>query len=504
MAIDVQTARPLGGVPHRHSASQPRPRRIAIVGGGFSGVAVLAHLIAKAPAGSLEIELFESGAELATGAAYATRETAHLLNMQAGKMGALAGVPEDFYLWLMSESGRRSAAQFWPGHSIGATDYVPRILYGRYLKDLLARLLRKARQQGNRMRITRSRVSDIALRRNGAVLEISADERRSQFDAVILATGALAPRSHPTLSKSARRAHRYIADVWKDDDALARRVGDMSPEKSILILGTGLTAVDAILTLRARGFAGRIVAVSRHGRLPLTHVAGARRSWAFSVAPETVTPKASAIVAWLKREARLSEAAGVGWRSVLDTLRPRSEELWRSLDKAVRQRIVKSISLWSIHRHRMAPAVCAEIEALRRSGALEIHAARIRSIERRLGGFTVRWSRENEMRPALVINCMGAESDIAAVDDPFLKSLVRRRMIVSSPLGGIKMRENAAVEGENGGRLFAVGPIAGGELFESISVPELRDLAAEAADLALARLRVSVPATPRPSPARAI
>lgn len=496
ISLHVDKAPRLPASIHRQPASKtPRLRRIAIIGAGFSGTLVLGNLIAKAPAGSLDIELFEPGAEPATGVAYGTKEPVHLLNVQAGKMGAIPAVPEDFFHWLKSESGLKASAQVWPGRTIEASDYVPRILYGRYLRELLARILRKARQQGNRVRITRAEVADIALRRNGAILEIAAAERRVQFDAVVLATGSLPPRRHGALSRSTRRSQRYVDDLWQADPALFRRAAQLSPEKSILIFGSGLTAVDAILAFRANGFEGKIVAISRRGQLPLPQLAGARRPWTFSVAPENVKPAASAFVAWLKREARLAEAAGIGWRSVFDTIRPLSQDLWQALDVKSRQRILRAISLWNIHRHRMAPEVHARIEAQRNSGTLDVLGARVHFVERRLGGFTVRFVRRGAktletIRPVMILNCTGPDSDVAAADDPLLKNLLRRRLILPSALGGVAAREKAVAEGENGGRLFVIGPLLAGGLFESTAVPELRDLAAHAAELVLARLRV--------------
>jgi uncharacterized NAD(P)/FAD-binding protein YdhS len=262
------------------------------------------------------------------------------------------------------------------------------------------------------------------------------------------------------------------------------------------VLGTGLTAVDAILTLRAGGFDGKIVAISRRGHLPLAHKAGVRIPWTLTVRPEDVQPTARALLACLRREAKLAEAEGVGWRSIFDAVRPFTHSLWRALDARERVKVLRRFSLWNIHRHRMAPAAHAVIEALRETGQLEVLAARCSSIERRLGGFTIRFRRKGSeareaLRPALIVNCIGPEYDVAHIDHPLFRNLLRRRLIMRSPAGGVAARDGGVADGRNEGRIFAIGPLLLGELLETTAVPELRELAKDVAASVHARLSAS-------------
>ena len=57
-----------------------------------------------------------------------------------------------------------------------------------------------------------------------------------------------------------------MVDAW-DYDGVAAIPGDAD----VCILGTGLSMVDAALTLGGDGRGGRILALSRHGLLPLAH-----------------------------------------------------------------------------------------------------------------------------------------------------------------------------------------------------------------------------------------
>ncbi len=460
-----------------------RAMKIAIVGGGFSGTLVLAHLIETG--GHFEVELFEARAECGTGVAYGTCDAPHLLNVQSGRMGAFEA--DDFHRWLQ-----------WEQNTASADSYVPRALYGRYLKDVLAQTLNEAQRRGIRVGIIQAAVTDISLRRDGMMV-VTAGGKRSEADTVVLATGNFPPRSPIALSQAAQRSRRYIGDLWRADAKLSDHLGRLSKGDTVLMLGTGLTAVDAILTLRAAGFDGKIVAISRRGHLPLAHKAGARIPWTLTVRPEDVQPTARALLAWLRREAKLADAEGVDWRNVFDAARPFLHSLWRTLDTRERLKVLRRFSLWNIHRHRMAPEAHAEIEVLRETGQLEVLAARCSSIERRLGGFTVRFRRRGAtagetLRPALLVNCIGPEYDVARIDHPLTKNLLRRRLVKRSPAGGIAARNSGIAEEWNEDRIFAIGPLLIGELFETTAVPELRERAKHVAGLVHARLRAEADA----------
>src|SRR5690348_10350389 len=102
--------------------------RIAIVGGGASGVLTAIHLARcwTEPA-RLQVILYDDAARVARGAAYSTDNPRHVLNVPAGRMSAFADEPEHFVRWLQ----RRD-----PGAT--AESYRPRTEYGDYLAHCLA------------------------------------------------------------------------------------------------------------------------------------------------------------------------------------------------------------------------------------------------------------------------------------------------------------------------------------------------------------------------------
>jgi uncharacterized NAD(P)/FAD-binding protein YdhS len=153
---------------------------------------------------------------------------------------------------------------------------------------------------------------------------------------------------------------------WEDP-----RSWNAAPDSTILILGTGLTMVDAAIALSESGHRGPIVALSRRGLLPQAH----RR-----VEPRPITQtelpspaRLSSFLNWLRAKAREEIQSGGDWRSLVDGMRPHVQAIWRAMPSRSRQRFLEHARpWWDIHRHRMAPEVGAKIRALQESGRLQI------------------------------------------------------------------------------------------------------------------------------------
>src|ERR1700722_9247847 len=112
--------------PDRSTGEAEHGRSVAIIGAGASGTLVALHALSTSDHGALRIELFERSGTVGRGVAYSTPHAAHLLNVPAGRMSAFPAKPDDFIAWLGTE-----------GHAFGPADFVPRHLFGMYLKDRL-------------------------------------------------------------------------------------------------------------------------------------------------------------------------------------------------------------------------------------------------------------------------------------------------------------------------------------------------------------------------------
>lgn len=396
--------------PHasRCALRSEKANSVAIVGGGFSGLMVLTHLV-RGAARPLQIDWYEPGGDWGRGTAYGKSEQIHLLNVRANRMGAFAGEPQGFWEWLQPQNGNRYAAE----------DFVPRPIYGDYLQSILHETLALAAQKN--IAVTQHQIA------------ITSYEQIAESDAIVLACGTPPPREF--LVKGAE----YLGDPWR------KEWPDVSAAKNIGIIGTGLTAVDVMLSLKARGFAGKITAISRHGWLPQEHrTLGElpKIDW-LSIAPNT----ALGLLVAIKREVKKH---GV-WHEVIDSLRPVTQALWQRLPVNEKQKALRRLfALWNIHRHRMAPEIGESVRAI----APEIIAADIRTYDTSMFD--------------IIINCTGPDFALAKTKHPLLRDLLERGLIEPDEVG-LGMLPDASQ------KIYPLGALTIGTYFESFAIPELRE-----------------------------
>lgn len=450
----------------RGAGQQDRPT-VAVIGGGFSGVLTALHLLAQ-PQGP-RVRLVERRSVFARGAAYATANPDHLLNVRVGNMSAFPDRPDHFTRWLAARDG-------WSAHG----PFVSRGCYGDYLQSLL----REAVAQGPADRLLLEPDEAVDLRPSGAGWRIRlALGREFHADAVVLAVGA-PPSPAPAEADAAfLTSPRYVADPW---------TGAVPPSaRRVLLLGTGLTMVDVALALSTPE--RQLTAISRRGLLSRTHQEVGAHSPA---APPPGSP--TAMLHEVRRRARARD-----WREVVDDLRPHLVGLWRAWTLAERRRFLRHLRpWWDVHRHRLGPGVARRLEVMRRSGGLAIHAGRIDRLSLRGDGVDVLWRARGggprRLRVDAVVNCTGALGDIDQAQDPLLRSLLAQGLIRPDACRlGADVDEASRLVGADGraGRsLFAVGPLTRGAFWEITSVPDIRSQAREVAqEIAGACARVPEP-----------
>jgi len=441
---------------------------VAIVGGGASGTLTASLLVRRSIAANVVI--IDPCEQLGRGVAYATTCPRHLLNVPARAMSALPSIPDHFVRWLSANADS----------SYGPLSFVPRSLYGDYLSAIAADAQAAA---PSRFRHVRART--LAIRQDAGRVRITCSNGvQIVADALVVASGNASPAEWPNVTPQARRSHRYFNSAW-DEGAIVPR----SPDETVLLLGMGLTAADAVFGLRHHGHRGTIHLVSRRGLLPNEHRV-------FDAPPPTV-PEAktvSDLLAAVRALVRDRRGEGANWRRVIDDVRPHTNALWQALSLEEQRRFFRhALPYWNVHRHRIAPEAAKEFAELLASGTLRVVAGRTGEIAMNGDGglrvpIKVRGSNESSNVDAhRVINCSGPQHDFRELQNPLLQDMLASGAMLPNPLGiGIRTAENGALVGADGeisNRMFTIGPARFGTLIETTAIPEIREQAQALAEL---------------------
>lgn len=429
------------------TAKQDSP--VIIAGAGFSGTLLAIQLLRL----GARVVLVERNADsIAKGLAYGTRRPEHLLNVRASNMSAFPDDAAHFQRWM----GFTSEDQ--------ANRFAPRLAYGQYLRELLMDALAAA---PDRIRIIASEVAAAEFKQGGVQI-VLADGDEIDGRALVLALGNSSPTVPSALSELPQSA--MIADPWQGAiESLA------ATECDILLLGTGLTAIDVVLALCAAGHRGTITALSRRGLSPRVHDAKAF--------PIDRVARPDARKSSLIRHVR-NRSAQVGWRVAVDELRPHIQDLWRAHDEATQRSFLRHLRpFWDAHRHRLAPVIAEKMEALVAENRLRFVAGRVLQAECTEAGAFVQWrprgvDHTETAHFHYIVNCTGPEGAVARIPNPLLRDLLDKDRIRSDVHElGLDVDHLGRVIDRSGGRtdeLFAVGPLTKGEAWEIVAVPDIR------------------------------
>lgn len=446
----------------------PEPKAtVAIVGGGASGVLTAVQLMRRSAPG-LRVVLIEKGEKVGPGLAYRTDHEGHRLNVPAGQMIAMPDRPLDFLEWVQREKPETQPQE-----------YLSRQTFGRYLVDLIERTTAESR--GRVVLETRraEAISASFAESPGGPdqVEIALDDGETvTADKVVLALGNGRPYDIPGLDPAFVDSDHYIADPWADG-ALDRCLSD----DSVLLIGTGLTMVDMALVLGGVG-GPTIYAVSRHGLMPRAH-GDTMPTRGRPVAVPDERCSLTELTSRLLTEIASAAARGEDWRVAFDSLRPITNDLWRSLDRRDQKRFITDLSrIWGVHRHRMAPRVALGLERLKVNRRLRVYAGTIQAIELKEGRASVglKLHGVDQGEPLVVdrvINCTGPSYDPRRLEQPLVRSLCDRGLLRVDSLGiGFDVDLDGALVGEEANvsdSLYAIGPLRNGVLLETTAVPEI-------------------------------
>jgi uncharacterized NAD(P)/FAD-binding protein YdhS len=428
-------------------------KHIAIIGGGASGTLMAAHLIRNLDkAEGFRITIIDAGSNLGRGLAYSTTNPSHILNVRAAQISAFADDPDHFLRWLERHHQAEALAD----------GFVPRTIYGQYLEDLLADLIASTEQ--SRLRVVTQQC--IGLRQSDGGAEI------------VLADGSILPAHFVVIASGygvRQTAAGPLLDPWDQHLPQDRHA-------TVVMIGTGLTMVDKVLSLLDAGHQGQIIAMSRKGLLPKPHTQP--HALQLSTADIPLGASIHYLARWLTQLVVAHQSKGGDWRDVMDGMRPHIQTIWKHLPKESRGRFLRhAVSYWDIHRHRMPLRQATRLQTVLQNGQLEIRKGRFVAAQA-VGNRTVisfmdqASGPESKLEADVVYDCRGirrwAEHGVPA----FIASLLERGQARLDPLGlGLEFDKNCGLvdaDGNGSGRIFGIGPVTLSAFWESIAIPDIR------------------------------
>lgn len=435
-------------------------KHIAIIGGGASGTLMAAHLIRNLDkTEGFRITIIDAGSNPGRGLAYSTSNPSHLLNVRAAQISAFADDPDHFARWL--EQNRQGDA--------ASDGFVPREMYGQYLENLLTNLTTSAEQ--SRIRVVSQECTGLRERDGGAE--------------VVLADGSILPAHFVVIASGfgvRQTGAGPLLDPWE------HRV-PLDPQARVVVIGTGLTMVDKVLSLLDAGHQGPILAMSRKGLLPQPHAG--HHPLQLSTADIPLGTSIHYLSRWLTRLVVAHKSSGGDWRDVMDGLRPHVHTIWKHLPKESRARFLRhAASYWDIHRHRMPQAQAARLHTAFQNGQLELIKGRFVAAQadgnRTVVSFISPSSGKcGEFEADAAYDCRGIRRRATDAVPAFMASLIERGQARLDVLGlGLEFDRNCGLvdaDGNGSGRIFGIGPVTLGAFWESIAIPDIRQQAQQIA-----------------------
>lgn len=454
--------------------------RVVIIGGEYTG-AILAKLLVERGLHEVEeVTVFEPRPRLGCGLAYDVEDVDVRLNVAAHRMRAIPGAPTAFLDWLQASGTLTVDPQAVTPEGI----FARRRDFGRFMQAQLAphlvsgaiRHLRQTVRAVDRLneqwRIAGS---------SGALI---------LADILILATG------HPPASKPAAVDRLDPLTALRVTDAFAPDalacIGRSDP---VLIVGSGLTALDVLSRLDALGHDGKVTLVSRSGHIPRPHAGGGFSPFGdFRGADLTSARK---LLARVRATISAAEEQGIPWQSVFDALRQQAQDLWQGLPLHERQRFLRRLRRWyDVHRYRMPPQAAAVLERGLDMGRVTTKSGDLTSVMRDgedlLAAIETRDGLA-EFRCRHILLATGPNFRDYAAHQRFLLAMNREGLIQSDPLGLGLACDTAgralSVAGTPNTSLFVAGPPARPAFGELTGVPEI---ATQAANLVARIMRCCV------------
>jgi uncharacterized NAD(P)/FAD-binding protein YdhS len=414
------------------------PRQIVIIGAGASGTIACAQILKQSGDQNIQISWVGNQTPFALGVAYSTTDIEHLLNVKVQAMSAFPSEPDHLVNWIKKHHGD------W---NLEKSPFVPRLYFGEYLRQLVD-------EKDPRVKRYLDEAMDVETL-DGRYQVTTRKGERLPADDIVLAMGNL-------------RTETRVGNILPHELLQMKDLAD----KKILLVGTGLTMFDTVVSLRKMGLKYPITAISRRGLIPRPHqtynpipASNTNATSAFAEhIHEALLVKSSLAKALriFRDECRLAQKMGSDWRAVYDLIRPKTQFFWQEMSPSLKARFAKHLRpYWDVHRHRVAPEIESIIQGMLKAGTLKVLRQRA--------------SKTFASQFDLQVDCAGFAYDVKSSLSPLTHSLVKKGLVeVDQP--AFSFHGHPAHP-----HIYVTGPLLKGLLWEAVAIPEIRVFAEQLA-----------------------
>lgn len=450
---------------------------IVIIGAGASGTLTAIQFLSHLKVKSTIILIDKAERTFFRGVAYSSQLEYEPLNVHTGKMSAWTHRPDDFYEWLI---GNRDA-------SIKRDSFVSRRWYGDYLEYTFCKQAELSKHITVKKIV--GEVVSIEKHTNTEDYTLFLESgKKIAANAIFLATGNEAPQSFFTAPQIKMLGSAFHADPW------GARPQHIHVDDTVLVLGTGLTMVDTVLSLRERHHRGPIYCFSRNGYLPLPHAADSKLT--AQLPKKNISLKDCLF--YLRQQTAEAKVNQLPWQSVLDAFRPFTASVWKGFSVAEKAFYLKKLrTLWDIHRHRIPPKSDQLLQELFAKGQLKIVNGRFTDIQKADNHFDFYFNEKKTGKSMMlsvhhIINCTGPSSDYHQCNNKLMHQMLLNGYSVQDELKlGIITGEQGEIINAQHLPLsgcYAVGPLRKACEWESTAIREIRMQAEEVASILTGQL----------------
>jgi uncharacterized NAD(P)/FAD-binding protein YdhS len=446
------------------TSSNTMPRNIkevVIIGDGFTAAVMVIHLL-RLGVDPSALVLLGSG-ELGKGSAYNCVNPFFRLNVREDLPSVFSEDPLHFARWAEIHIDD-------PEAKTDAGYFYRRSDFGRYMFELVAK-------EAGSEQIERITATATNLYRSDKHWHIeTANHGTLVAKKTNIATGNPPPvwPCHVTKDHLADLS-RLIENPWSGHE-----LTNIDAHEEIILLGGGLTALDAINALVGQAHRGMIKVIGPRAIFPPSQALWRRQKepkW-----PQKLTP--AQLVNFMRKHLPCVPTSSIQWQSAWEELRPNLNSIWQRFSSHQRRILFKRLGwLWSLYRFRASPQTISSYKKLEANNQIRFilgHAQKIDTEQK----VRVLLDNGSIVEGDRIINCTGVGRD------PFLSKMILNQTTCADALGqsiavDAQLRVMKSIN-EHCDRLWMIGPATMASLGDVIAASSI---AKQAEQLALELVR---------------